>query len=272
FGDRRKEMLKDIAVLTGATVISDELGLDFEKARPEHLGRAAKVVATKDTTTIVDGKGDPQLIENRVSQIKREYELAKSDYDKEKLAERIAKLTGGVAIIKVGAASELEQKEKKMRIEDALAATRAAIAEGIVAGGGTALIAIAQRLKKAIKEEKDPEVALGMEVVSSACSSPLKQIAQNSGFSGEVVLDAVNKNLVNSKEFGFDASQLVGDEIKIENLVQKGIVDPKKVVRVALENAASVAGIFLTTEAAIADLPKKEEPAMPNMGGMGMDY
>ncbi len=275
FGDRRKEMLEDIAVLTGGTVISDEVGLGFDKALPEHLGKATKVVATKDTCTIVDGKGDKKKIEARVDRMKQELKLAKSDYDKEKISERIGKLAGGVAVIKVGAASELEQKEKKMRIEDALAATRAAIAEGIVAGGGTALVVVASKIMELIKNEKDQDIVVGMMVVAKACLDPLKQIAKNSGFSGDVIYDKVFEAIKKSKEMGFDASQNASDnEIKIENLIKKGIVDPKKVVRVALENAGSVAGTFLITEAAITDIPEKKECsgacAGGGMGGMGM--
>lgn len=277
FGDKRKEMLQDIAILTGGNVISEEVGLSLDKAKMDDLGYAGRVVANKDKTTIIDGKGEKKYIAARVDQLKAQYEAAKSDYDKEKLAERLGKLAGGVAIIRVGAASELEQKEKKMRIEDALAATRAAIAEGIVAGGGSALIAVSLKIQAAMKAEQDIDVKVGMIVVLAACQAPIKQIAKNSGFDGGVILRDVQAAISDSKKganYGFDATQhYMTVEPKIEDLVQKGIVDPKKVVRVALENAASVAGTFLTTECAITDIPSKKESSagMGGMGGMGMD-
>jgi chaperonin GroEL len=274
FGDRRKEMLQDLAVLTGATLITDETGHSLEKCKPEHLGSAGKIISNKDKTVIVNGKGSTEAIKERVSVLKNEERIASSDYDKEKLAERIGKLAGGVAVIKVGAATELEQKEKKMRIEDALAATRAAIAEGIVAGGGSALISVARAIfTHAMKNEKDQDIIIGLNSVAKACTAPLKQIAKNSGFNGEVIYNKVYEKIKESRNIGFDARQDARkEEITIEDLIQKGIVDPKKVVRVALENASSVAGTFLTTEAAVTDLPEKEDKAaaMPPMGGMGM--
>jgi chaperonin GroEL len=269
FGDRRKEILKDIAVLTGATLISDEIGLSFDKVTPEHLGQAGKLIATKDKTVIVNGKGDKNAIEDRVETLRREEAQTSSDFDREKLAERIGKLSGGVAVIKVGAATELEQKEKKMRLEDALSATRAAIAEGVVAGGGSALTAVSRKLQAEIfKEEKNHDFALGLKVVKEACTAPIKQIAKNSGFSSDVVFSKVLDAIKENKEMGFDASRSVTDDIVVENLFAKGILDPKKVVRVALEYASSVAGTFLTMEAAITDLPEKES-SMPDMSGMG---
>ncbi|MBT4936634.1 chaperonin GroEL [Candidatus Peregrinibacteria bacterium] len=273
FGDRRKEMLQDIAILTGGTLISEEVGLSLEKATIEHLGKARKVVSSKDNTMVVDGKGKKEDIDDRATHIKAEIEAANSEYDKEKLAERLAKLTGGVAVIRVGAASELEQKEKKMRIEDALSATRAAVAEGIVAGGGTALIVTAEKIKEIAEKEQDHDIKIGMLVVAHACTEPLRQIAENSGFDGGVILQKVlESSKQNGSNYGFDASQnATSNDMNIEDLIKKGIVDPKKVTRVALEYAASVAGTFLTTEAAITDIPEKESatPATPDMSAMG---
>ena len=272
FGDRRKEMLQDIAVLTGGTLISEERGLSLEKATIDHLGQAGKVVTTKDNTMIVDGKGNKEDIDERVVQIKAEIKGAHSDYDKEKLTERLAKLTGGVAVVRVGAATELEQKEKKMRIEDALSATRAAVAEGIVAGGGSALIVAAEAIKLEAEKEMDHDIKTGMLVVAHACNAPLRQISENSGFDGGVILQKVIDAIsVSGNNMGFDSSKnLTTDKLDAEDLVQKGIIDPKKVTRVALEYAASVAGTFLTTEAAITDIPEKNPaPAMPDMSGMG---
>ncbi|PCI25774.1 chaperonin GroEL [Candidatus Peregrinibacteria bacterium] len=274
FGDKRKALLQDIAVVTGGTVISNDAGLTLEKTDVSHLGFASRVLSTKEWTTIIDGKGDKALIQNRVDRLKAELEGTSSDYDKEKIAERIGKLAGGVAVMKVGAASELEQKEKKMRLEDALSATRAAISEGIIPGGGTALALASLKITEAIKTENDADRKVGMHLILKACQAPLKKIASNSGFDGAVILDKVLQAAKehNSYNFGFDASQHISDEIIIEDLIAKGIVDPKKVTRVALENAASVAGTFLTTEAVITDIPKEEKdiPAMPaGMGGMG---
>ncbi|MFA6594251.1 MAG: chaperonin GroEL [Candidatus Buchananbacteria bacterium] len=259
FGDRRKEMLNDIAVVTGGRVISDEVGLKLESADLTYLGHAAKVIATKDSTTIVGGKGDKEEIEKRVSQINKEIELSDSDFDKEKLRERLAKLSGGVAVIKVGAATETEMKEKKLRIEDALAATKAAIEEGVVVGGGTALIRVAKALNNL--EVKGDE-KIGIEILAKAIEEPLKQIANNSGDKGEVAVEEVKKLGAN---MGYNA--LTG---KYEDLIAAGIVDPTKVVRSALQNAASAAAMILTTECAVADLPQKEgHDHSANMSGMG---
>lgn len=261
FGDRRKEMLQDIAVVTGATVISEEIGLKLENAETESLGSAGKVIASKENTTIVDGAGDKEALEKRISQINHELELADSDFDREKLKERLAKLVGGVAIIKVGAATETEMKEKKLRIEDALSATKAAIEEGIVVGGGVALIRVAKALNdvEAAGDEK-----IGIEILKQAIEEPLKQIAQNAGYNGAVIVEEVRKLSGNE---GFNA--LTGI---YEDLVTKGVVDPTKVTRSALQNAASAASMILTTECAVTDLPAKEcshdhGAGMP--GGMG---
>lgn len=262
FGDRRKEILRDIAALTGATVISEEIGLTLETADLNHLGEARKVIASKDHTTIVEGKGNQSEIDQRVAEIKVAIDNSKSDFDKEKLAERLAKLSGGVGVIKVGAATEVELKEKKHRIEDALSATRAAMEEGIVAGGGTALLQASTVLED-VRGEAD-EVT-GMHIVLKALQAPVFQIAKNAGKEGAVIVDMVKNAKLG---FGYDAEK--GEMV---DMVAAGIVDPKKVTRSALENAASLAGIFLTMEAAITDLPKEEEPAgmggMPGMGGMG---
>jgi chaperonin GroEL len=264
FGDRRKAMLEDIAVLTGGQLIAEDLGIKLENVTPAMLGRAKKVVIEKEKTTIVDGAGKKKDIEARVNQIKAQIEETTSDYDREKLQERLAKLAGGVAVIRVGGATEVEVKEKKDRVEDALNATRAAVEEGIVAGGGVALL----RAKKAIGKLHDDnsDVQAGINIVLKAVEAPVRQIAENSGHEGSIV---VNKILDSKSDtFGFDAQS--------ENYVEmfdKGIVDPAKVVRAALQDAASVASLLVTTEAMVAELPK-EKPAMPAMpGGMGgMDY
>ncbi len=272
FGDRRKAMLQDIATLTGGRVISEEVGLKLENATIEDLGRARKVVANKENTTIVEGRGAKEAIKSRVAQIKTEIENSTSEFDKEKLHERLAKLTGGVAVIKVGAATEVELKEKKHRIEDALSATRAAIEEGVVIGGGAALLQASLKIEPA--KMKTSEEKLGAEIVQRALSYPLHQIAENAGVKGEVIqgklLEAWNKK---QKHFGYDANKDLNlkPEDQLADLFKAGIIDPKKVTRSALENAASVAAMFLTTEAAITDLPSKEKPAMGGggMGGMG---
>lgn len=247
FGDRRKEMLQDIAVLTGGRVISEEIGLKLENADLEALGSAAKVIATKETTTIVGGKGDKAEIEKRLAQIGKEVELSDSDFDKEKLRERAAKLSGGVAVIKVGAATETEMKEKKLRIEDALAATKAAIEEGIVVGGGVALIRAAKSLNNV---EVDGEEKIGIDILKAAIEEPLKQIANNAGQNGAVIVEEVRKLDGNN---GYNA--LTGE---FEDLIEKGVVDPTKVTRSALQNAASASMMILTTECAVTDLPSKE--------------
>jgi chaperonin GroEL len=263
FGDRRKEMLKDIAALTGARVISEEVGLKLESVSIEDLGEARKVIANKDNTTVVDGKGRKTDIEARISEIEILFKKSSSDFDKEKLAERRAKLTGGVAVIKVGAETEVELKEKKHRIEDALNATRAAVDEGIVAGGGVALLHAA----KALDELKgdNPDEDTGIHIVKKSLEAPVYQIAQNAGIDGGVVVSKLKEG--KSETEGFDAQAM-----EYKDMIKTGIIDPKKVTRSALQNAASLAGIFLTTEAAIAELPedKKEMPPMPaGMGGMG---
>jgi len=259
FGDRRKEMLKDIAILTGGIVISEEVGLTLENATLEMLGRADKVVVSKENTTIVDGAGDKEAIAQRVQTIKAQIETTTSEYDKEKLQERLAKLAGGVAVLHVGAASEVEMKEKKDRVDDALCATRAAMAEGIVPGGGVAYIRAISSLE-GLKGENDDE-QLGIEIIKRAIEEPLRQIVANAGKEGAVVVQKVKEG---AKDFGYNARTDA-----YENFLAAGVIDPAKVTRVALENAASIAGMFLTTECVISD--KKEEapaPAMP-AGGMG---
>lgn len=261
FGDRRKEMLKDIAVLTGGTVISDEIGLSLENADLGHLGEARKVVADKDNTIIVEGKGQKAEIEARVDELKVVLSKTTSDFDKEKLQERLAKLGGGVGIIKVGAATEVELKEKKLRIEDALNATRAAVEEGIVPGGGVALLGAIKALDALKGDDLDEDT--GIKIIRNILSVPLIQIAQNAGQDGAVVVDKV----LNSKEgFGYDAAKN-----EYVDMVKAGIIDPKMVVRSAIENAASVAAIFLTMECAIADIPEPKDSCCKNdaVGGMG---
>ena len=256
FGDRRKAMLEDIAILTGGTVISEELGYDLKDADISMLGRAGSVKITKDNTTIVDGSGDKKAIEDRVSQIKHQVDQTTSDFDNEKLMERLAKLAGGVAVIKVGAATEVELKERKLRIEDALNATRAAVEEGIVAGGGTALVSVIPVVDKLI-EELEGELQVGAKIIRRALEEPLRQIAINAGLEGAVIIQKVVNE---DPEIGFDSLNE-----KYVNMVEVGIVDPTKVTRTALQNAASIAGVFLTTEAAVADLP--ESDPVPGMGG-----
>lgn len=256
FGDRRKEMLQDIAILTGGKVITEDLGLKLEKTELEDLGRAHKVIANKENCTIVEGAGDKEVVKDRVAQIKRAIEQSDSDFDKEKLQERLAKLAGGVAIIKVGAATETEMKEVKHRIEDAVGATKAAVEEGVVPGGGVALI----RAIKALDSLKlDAEEAVAINILKRALEEPLRQIALNAGVDGAVVAEEVKKKTGN---VGYNAQ--TGN---YEDLVKAGIIDPTKVTRSALLNAASIAGMFLTTEAVVTDIPKKDEPAMPPMGG-----
>ncbi len=263
FGDRRKEMLEDIAILTGGVVISEEKGLKLESATLDMLGRADKITVNKENTTIVDGSGDKEAIASRVTQIKAQIETTKSDYDREKLQERLAKLAGGVAVLHIGAPSEVEMKEKKDRVDDALSATRAAIAEGIVPGGGVAYIRCIAALEN-VKGENEDETT-GIKIVKRAIEEPLRQIVANAGVEGAVVVQRVKDG---KGDFGYNAR--TGE---YENLLAAGVIDPAKVTRVALENAASIAGMFLTTECVIAD--KKDEnasaPAMPagGMGGMG---
>jgi chaperonin GroEL len=262
FGERRKSMLGDIAVLTGATVVSEEVGLKLENTTLDQLGRARRIVVTKDDTTIVDGDGSSDEVKGRIAQIKREIEDTDSDWDKEKLQERLAKLSGGVAVVKVGAATEVELKEKKHRIEDALSATRAAIEEGVVAGGGTALLRARPAVSKAAAK-LDGDEATGARIVFRALEEPLKWIAINAGLEGAVQVQEVERSEGSS---GLNA--LTG---AIEDLVKAGVIDPAKVTRSALQNAASIAALLLTTEAIVADKPeKKAEAAMPPGGGMGM--
>src|SRR5687767_9998302 len=267
FGDRRKAMLDDIAVLTGGTVISEELGLQLEKTTLKDLGRIKKVESTKENTTLIDGAGDKKQIESRVKQIRAQIEEATSDYDKEKLQERLAKLAGGVALIKVGAATEVEMKEKKARVEDALHATRAAVEEGVVPGGGVAFIRAKQALEGKIKGDNHDQDA-GIKIVMRALEEPLRIIVDNSGSEPSVVL---NKVLENKGNYGFNAqTEEYGD------MVQQGVIDPTKVVRFALQNASSVAGLMLTTDAMVAELVEEKKGGggghahgMPGMGGMG---
>ncbi|WP_338752900.1 chaperonin GroEL [Bacillus sp. FJAT-52991] len=253
FGDRRKAMLEDIAVLTGGEVITEDLGLDLKSANITQLGRAAKVVVSKENTTIVEGAGDAAQIEARVNQIRVQLEETTSEFDREKLQERLAKLAGGVAVIKVGAATETELKERKLRIEDALNATRAAVEEGIVSGGGTALVNVYNKVA-AIEAEGD--VATGVNIVLRALEEPIRQIALNAGLEGSVVVDRLKR-----EEIGIGFNAATGEWV---NMIETGIVDPTKVTRYALQNAASVAAMFLTTEAVVADKPEE------NAGGMGM--
>ncbi|PWM71825.1 MAG: chaperonin GroEL, partial [Bacillota bacterium] len=263
FGDRRKAMLEDIAVLTGGTVVSSDMGYEFKDVTPDMLGRAGSVKVDKDNTTIIDGAGDPAAIEARKQSIKAQIAETTSDYDKEKLQERLAKLAGGVAVINVGAATEIEMKEKKLRIEDALNATRAAVQEGIVPGGGIAPLAAIPALEKYIAGLNGDEKT-GAGIILNAVKAPLKQIADNAGLDGAVILHEVLKS--GKPTYGFNA--LTNEYV---DMVKEGIIDPTKVTRSALENAASVASIFLTTESIVADIPEKEPVPAPQ-GGMGGMY
>jgi chaperonin GroEL len=264
FGDRRKSMLEDIAILTGGQLISDELGMKLENVTLNMLGRAKKVIIEKEKTTIVNGAGKKPAIEARVNQIKQQIEETTSDYDREKLQERLAKLAGGVAVIRVGGATEIEVKEKKDRVEDALNATRAAVQEGIVPGGGVALL----RAKKAVGRLTDDnaDVQAGIDIVLKALEAPARQIAENAGVEGSIVVGKIMEN--KSETFGFDAQTE-----EYVDLVEAGIIDPAKVVRAALQDAASIAGLLITTEAMVAEVPRDAAPAMPagggGMGGMG---
>ncbi|WP_297999508.1 chaperonin GroEL [uncultured Oscillibacter sp.] len=261
FGDRRKEMLQDIAVLTGGTVVSEEVGLELKTADISLLGRARQVKVTKENTTIVDGAGDSQAIKDRVAQIRSQIANTTSDYDKEKLQERLAKLAGGVAVIKVGAATETEMKEKKLRIEDALNATRAAVEEGVVAGGGTIFVNVIPAVE-ALVDGVEGDEKTGVRIVAKALEAPIRQIAANAGLDGSVILEKVRSG---EKGYGFDAYKE-----EYCDMVASGIIDPAKVTRSALENAASVAGMVLTTESLVADKPEPPAPApvAPDMGGM----
>ena len=266
FGDRRKEMLQDIAILTGGTVISEEVGLELKTATVDMLGRARQVKVTKENTTIVDGAGDAQAIKDRVGQIRNQIAVTTSDYDKEKLQERLAKMAGGVAVIKVGAATETEMKEKKLRIEDALNATKAAVEEGIVAGGGTIYVNVIPAVTALLNEVEGDEKT-GVQIVAKALEEPIRQIAANAGLDGSVILEKVRTSGKNG--YGFDAYKE-----EYCDMIASGIVDPAKVTRSALENAASVSGMVLTTESLVADKPQPPAPAAPapEMGGMGGMY
>ncbi|MGG2113101.1 chaperonin GroEL [Lysinibacillus pakistanensis] len=261
FGDRRKAMLEDIAILTGGQVITEELGLDLKTADITSLGRAAKVVVTKDNTTIVEGVGGADAIEGRIGQIRAQLAETTSEFDKEKLQERLAKLAGGVAVIKVGAATETELKERKLRIEDALNSTRAAVEEGIVSGGGTALLNVYSAVEK-VADTEEGDVATGVKIVLRALEEPVRQIANNAGLEGSIIVDRLKR-----EEIGVGFNAATGEWV---NMIEAGVVDPAKVTRSALQNAASVAALFLTTEAVVADIPEPAAPGMPDMGGMGM--
>jgi chaperonin GroEL len=259
FGDRRKAMLQDIAILTGGNVISEETGMKLDAATLEDLGRAEKITIDKDNTTIVNGSGSKEGIQARVAEIKAQIEKTTSDYDREKLQERLAKLAGGVAVLYVGAATEVEMKEKKDRVDDALHATRAAVAEGIVPGGGTALIRASAALD-GIKGDNEDENT-GIQIIRRAIEEPLRQIVANAGGEGAVIVQKVREG---KDDFGYNARTE-----QFENLLSSGVIDPTKVVRVALENASSIAGMLLTTECVISDI-KEDAPAMPAMPGGGM--
>ncbi|MCI6276617.1 MAG: chaperonin GroEL [Clostridium sp.] len=261
FGDRRKEMLQDIAILTGGTVISEELGHDLKEITLDALGTAESVKISKDNTTIVNGKGNKEEIQNRVHQIRTQLEETTSEFDKEKLQERLAKLAGGVAVIKVGAATETELKERKLRIEDALAATKAAVEEGIVPGGGTAFVTILNKVAELKVEDADAQ--LGINIIAKSLEEPMRQIACNAGVEGSVIIEKVRNSEVG---VGYDALK-----DKYVNMIKAGIVDPTKVTRSALQNAASVASTFLTTEAAVCDIPEKNPAPAMGSQGMGMD-
>ena len=267
FGDRRKEMLQDIAILTGGTVVSADLGYELKDTTVDMLGHARQVKVTKENTTIVGGAGDKDAIASRIAQIRNQIEAATSDFDREKLQERLAKLAGGVAVIKVGAATEVEMKDKKLRIEDALNATKAAVQEGVVAGGGTAPINAIPAVRE-LCDTLEGDERTGAKIVLKALEAPLRQIAKNAGLEGSVIIDKIVS--ANKPNYGFDAQ----NEVYVEDMIAAGIVDPTKVTRSALENAASVAEMVLTTESLVADLP--EPPAAPaaggDMGGMGGMY
>jgi chaperonin GroEL len=266
FGDRRKAMLEDIATLTGGKVISEDLGIKLESITLEDLGKAKKITIDKENTTIVEGGGTGEAIDGRVKQIRNQIEETTSDYDREKLQERLAKLVGGVAVIKVGAATETEMKEKKARVEDAMHATRAAVEEGIVAGGGVALVRAGKVLSTFIADETDADEQIGVNIVKRALEEPLRQIAANAGKEGAVIVEKV---AAGEGAFGFNAAN-----DRFEDLVAAGVIDPAKVTRTALQNAASIAGLMLTTEAMIADFPEEKGEGGGGMGGgmggMGM--
>jgi chaperonin GroEL len=263
FGDRRKAMLEDIAVLTGGTVISEEKGFKLENAQLSSMGTAKRVTIDKDNTTVVEGAGKKEDIKKRINEIKQQIDKTTSDYDKEKLQERLAKLSGGVAVLKIGASTEVEMKEKKARVEDALHATRAAVEEGIVPGGGVAYLRSQKKLEEVKTDNEDQKI--GVEIIRRAVEEPIRMIIQNAGLEASVIVNKVKES--KDPEFGFNAFSE-----KEENLIKAGVIDPTKVCRVALENAASVAGLLLTTEATIVEKPEKDKaPAMPHPGGMGGD-
>ncbi|HSQ20110.1 MAG TPA: chaperonin GroEL, partial [Blastocatellia bacterium] len=264
FGDRRKAMLEDIATLTGGKVISEDLGIKLENVQVGDLGRGKKITIDKDNTTIVEGGGKQADIEGRVKTIRAQIEETTSDYDREKLQERLAKLVGGVAVIKVGAATETEMKEKKARVEDAMHATRAAVEEGIVPGGGVALVRAAKVLEKFdVAKDGDADEQIGVSIVRRALEEPLRQIVQNAGKEGAVVVERVRTD--KNDNFGFNAQTE-----EYEDLVKAGVIDPAKVTRTALQNAASIAGLMLTTEAMVSEIPEEDKAPMPGgMGGMG---
>jgi chaperonin GroEL len=271
YGDRRKAMLQDIAILTGGTVIAEETGRKLETATLQDLGRAEKVVSDKENTTIVGGKGKKADIEGRIKEIRAEIDKSTSDYDKEKLQERLAKLSGGVAIIRVGAATETEMKEKKHRVEDALSAARAAVEEGIVPGGEISLINAAAKLDKLLKNvdgEDNEETKVGINIVKKALEAPIRKLAQNAGQDGSVIIDTVRRTAAEKKNKNIGYNVLTGE---YTDMISAGVIDPVKVVRGALENAASIASMILTTDVLITDMPEKEKPA-PAMPPGGMDY
>ena len=262
FGDRRKAMLEDIATLTGGKAITEDLGLKLENVRLEDLGRAKKITIDKDNTTIIEGAGAAAAIEGRVKQLRAQIEDTTSDYDREKLQERLAKLVGGVAVIKVGAATETEMKEKKARVEDAMHATKAAVEEGIVPGGGVALLRAATGLDKLSKDKSlDDDERLGVDIIRRAVDVPVRWIAQNAGLEGSIVASKIRES--KDKEVGFNAQTEV-----YENLIKAGVIDPVKVVRTALQNASSISALLLTTEALVSELPEKEKAAAPAGPGM----
>ena len=264
FGDRRKAMLEDIAILTGGEVITEDLGLKLENTDISQLGKAKSVKIDKDNTTIIDGAGKEKEIKDRIAQIKAQIEESSSEYDKEKLKERLAKLAGGVAVINIGAVTEVEMKEKKHRVEDALSATRAALEEGIVAGGGLALIQASKALDKADESGLSDDEKVGFKIVKRALEEPIRQIAENAGVDGAVIADRAKNE---KKGIGFDAAKM-----EWKDMFESGIIDPAKVTRSALQNAVSVASLLLTTECAITDIPEKNPaPAMPAGGMGGMD-
>jgi len=269
FGDRRKEMLQDIAVLTGAQVISEDLGLKLDAAKAEHLGRARKVIATKEHTTIVQGGGDKEKIADRIKAIRKELENTTSEFDREKLQERLAKLAGGVGVIKVGAFTETEMKSKKFKIEDALNATRAAVEEGIIPGGGTALVKAANVLDEKI-EKLDGEEKQAYEIVRKAILAPMRVMAQNAGIENTDKL--IEKVQADTGNRGYDFSEILSGKNDMVDMFGSGIIDPLKVTRLALENAASIAGTLLTTEAVIVDMPEEKKDSPGGAGMPGMDY